>query len=178
LTKHFARQDIEFEDEFRVGTRTDVGRRWSPVGVRPVGRQKIGYEYVYLYVAIKPFVGEVFARFLPRLDKQCFGIFAQERSGELKRKTLLILDGAGAHRLATDNPLLELSKLPAYAPELNPVERFFQELRRKLRFRVFETLDEAESYVTEALKEFLTDAERVKSLTLYPYIKDARNNLN
>ncbi len=97
---------------------------------------------------------------------------------ELERKTLLILDGAGAHRLEQENPLLELSRLPAYSPELNPVERFFQELRRKLKFRVFDSLDDAETYVTEALKGFFDDAERVKSLTLYPYIKYARNNLN
>lgn len=178
MSKHDASRDIEFEDELRVGTRTDLGRRWSPVGVRPLGRQRIGYEYLYLYVSIKPFTGEVFARFLPRLDKVCFGIFAAERAAELKRKTLLILDGAGAHRLAEENPLLELSKLPPYSPELNPVERFFQELRRKLKFRVFDSLDDAEKYVTEALAEFFADAERVKNLTLYPYIKYARNDLN
>lgn len=133
---------------------------------------------MYLYVSIKPFVGEVFARFLPRLDKQCFEIFTGERTVELERKTLLILDGAGAHRLEQENPLLELSRLPAYSPQLNPVERFFQELRRKLKFRVFDSLDDAEKYVTEALKGFFDNAERVKSLTLYPYIKYARNNLN
>ena len=87
------------------------------------------------------------------------------------------MDGAGAHRLEVANQWLELSKLPAYAPELNPVERFFQQLRR-LKFRVFETLDAAEDYVTEALQEFLTDKEQVKSLTLYPYIKYAQSNLN
>jgi len=162
----------------RVGTRTDLGRKWAPRGVRPVGRQKIGYQYVYLYVSIKPFTGEVFAMFLPRLNKQCFNLFVGERSKELSEKTLLIMDGAGAHRLSEENPLLELSKLPAYSPELNPVERFFQELRRRLKFRVFATLDDAENYVTEALKEFLRNQEQVKSLTLYPYIKYAQINLN
>ena len=75
-----------------------------------------------------------------------------------------------------ENPLLELSKLPAYSPELNPVERFFQELRRKLKCHVFDSLDEAERFVSEALEEFLTDKERVKSLTMYPCIKDALTN--
>lgn len=171
-------EQIEFEDEFRVGTRTDLGKRWSPIGVRPLGKQKIGYEYLYLYLSVKPFTGEIFAMFLPRLDKECFGIFVNQRSESLKQKTLMILDGAGAHRLEEENPLLELSKLPAYSPELNPVERLFQELRRRLKFRVFESLDEAENYLTEVLKEFLTDKEQVKSLTLYPYIKYAQSNLN
>jgi hypothetical protein len=60
-------EDIEFEDEMRVGTRTDLGRRWMPSGARPVGQQKIGYEYLYLYVSLKPLTGEVFALFLCRV---------------------------------------------------------------------------------------------------------------
>ena len=53
----------------RVGTRTDLGRKWTPSGVRPVGGQKIGYNYLYLYVSIKPFTGEICAMILPRLNK-------------------------------------------------------------------------------------------------------------
>ncbi len=87
----------------RVGTRIGLGRRWTPCGVRPTGKQKIGYEYLYLYVSIKPYTGELFARFLPRLDKECFGIFAAERSKSLKKKTLLVVDGATAHRVE-DSP--------------------------------------------------------------------------
>ena len=160
----------------RVGTRTELGRKYAPCGTRPLGKQRIGYEYLYLYVSIKPMTGEVVACFLPRLDKICFNLFIKERSKQLTRPTLLIVDGAGAHRLEEDNPLLKPAKLPAYSPELNPVERFFQELRRKLKFRVFESLDEAEKFVSEALSEFLSDSERVKSLTQYPYIKSALIN--
>lgn len=162
----------------RIGTRTDLGRRWMPPGVRPCGRQRIGYNYLYLYLAVKPFTGELFALFLPRLDKECFNLFIRERSRELSEKTLMIVDGAGAHRLESENERVELSRLPPYSPELNPVERFFEELRRELKFRVFETLDEAEEYVSEVLQKFLNDNERVKRLTLYPYIEYAQANLN
>ncbi len=161
----------------RIGTRTALGRKWTPIGVRPVGRQQIGYEYLYLYVSLKPFTGEVFALFLPRLDKECFSIFINERSLRLKRRTLLVADGARAHRLE-ENDLVELVKLPPYSPELNPVERFFEELRRKLEFRVFETLEQAEDFVGAVIQEFMQDKERVKSLTLFPYIKHARSILN
>ncbi len=96
----------------RIGTRTALGRKWTPIGVRPVGKQQIGYEYVYLYVSLKPFTGEVFALFLPRLDKECFSIFIAERSLQLKRRTLLIADGATAHRLG-ENDLVELVRIAA-----------------------------------------------------------------
>lgn len=162
----------------RLGTRTELGRKWSPFGVRPRGRQQIAYQYLYLYVSVKPFTGEMFAMFLPRLNKQCFNVFVAERSCELTEKTLLIVDGATAHRFEREDERLELSKLPPYSPELNPVERLFQELRRRLKFRVFDTLEAAENYVSETLQEFLTNQEQVKSLTLYPYIKYAQPNLN
>lgn len=177
MRNSYADEDIEFEDEMRIGTRTALARKWTPIGVRPAGCQRIGYEYLYLYVSIKPFTGEVFALFLPRLDKECFGIFIAQRSLRLKNRTLLVADGATAHRLA-ENALVELAKLPPYAPELNPVERFFEELRRKLKFRVFETLEQAEKFVGSAIQEFLQDKERVKSLTLFPYIKYAHSTLN
>lgn len=155
----------------RFGTRTDLGRKWMPPGKRAVGRQKIGYEYAYLYVSVKPFTGEVFALILPHLNKECFGIFADLRGRKLERKTLMVVDGATAHRLDEDG-LIEVTKIPPYSPELNPVERFFQELRRKLKFRVFETIEQAEEYISEKLQEFIKDKERVRKLTLYPYISN------
>lgn len=160
----------------RVGTRTCLGRKWTVFGERPTGRQKIGYEYLYLYVWIKPFTGEVFALFLPRLNKECFALFVQQRSRRQSGRTLMVADGATAHRLTHEK--IELVKLPAYAPELNPVERFFEELRKEMEFCVFETLDEAEVYLTEILKRYFNNPETVKSITLYPYIKHALLNLN
>lgn len=153
-------QEIEFEDEMRLGTRTELGRKWSPIGHRPNGKQKIGYQYLYLYVSLKPFTGELFAMFLPRLDKECFGIFTKERSQTIESKLLLIADGATAHRLADEK--IELVKLPAYSPETNPVERFFEELRRELKFCVFEDLDEAEVYLTKVLQKYYEQPELVK----------------
>ncbi len=159
----------------RVGTRTELRRKYTPVGVRPKGKQKIGYEYLYLYVSLKPLTGEIFALLLPRLNKECFNLFIKERSLKLTTATLMIVDRAGAHRLAEEGKL-RLGKLPAYAPELNPVERVFQELRKALANRIFESLEKAEKCVIEALQVYLKDAERVKQLTLYPYIKHALYN--
>ena len=160
----------------RFGTRTDLGKKWTRFGLRPKGTQKIGYEYLYLYVSIKVFTGEIFAMFLPRLNKECFNVFASERAKNLERKILLVADGATAHRLEMER--IELVKLPPYAPELNPVERFFEELRKELEYCVFEDLDEAESYITAKLQKYFEQPERVKKLTLYPYIKYAPPNLN
>ena len=88
----------------------------------------------------------------------------------------MVADGATAHRLEEEK--IELVKLPPYAPELNPVERFFEQLRRELEFCIFDSLDEAEDYLTTILGKYFKQPELVKSLTLYPYIKHAHSNLN
>lgn len=49
MSKEFSDEDLEFEDEIRVGTRTTLGRKWTPFGVRPMGKQKIGYTLCATY---------------------------------------------------------------------------------------------------------------------------------
>ena len=119
MRRRFADWNIEFEDEMRIGTRTELGRKWTPIGVRPVGKPRIGYKYTYLYVSLQPFTGRVFALFLPRLDKECFKTFLVERNKGLGAATLMVADGAGAHRLkAEETGVIELTKLSPYSPEL------------------------------------------------------------
>jgi len=55
---------------------------------------------------------------------------------------------SGARRSVTVQPLF----LPPYSPELNPVERLFQELRRHMANRICASLAELEARLVEALK--------------------------
>ncbi len=92
-----------FEDEFRFGTRTALGKRWTAKGVRPVGRMNIGYEYGYLYAAVNPLSGRAFGLILPSMTVESMTVFAREfrrwlkSNGEVEAATVLVLDGAGAH---------------------------------------------------------------------------------
>ena len=56
-------------------------------------------------------------------------------------------------------------KLPAYSPELNPVERWFQEFRRALSNRVFETVELLQEALTEALEPYWQNSDKLRSLT-------------
>ncbi|WP_298362882.1 hypothetical protein [Runella sp.] len=38
---------IFFHDELRAGTRSELSRKWAPMGHRPVAPIKIGYENTY-----------------------------------------------------------------------------------------------------------------------------------
>ncbi|MDQ3062300.1 MAG: transposase [Acidobacteriota bacterium] len=161
----------------RFGTRTELGRRWTACGVRPTGEQIIGYEFGYLSVALNPGTGELFALLLPDMTIESFQAFVDEfvRFVGAQKPVRLITDGAAAHRSSRlkVSEQLRLEHLPAYSPELNPVERLFKELRAALKNRVFETLDAVEEAVIKAVEPFFKDGSRVKKLTFYSWLHTA-----
>ena len=155
----------------RVGTRTELKGKWTPQGHRPKAAVKIGYEFIHLFVAIAPFTGKIFAMFLPRLDQQCFALFSKEFDESLTHKTMLIADRATAHKAdLMVNTKIELQKLPAACPELNPVERFFKELRRQMACKVFNSLQQAEQTVEKILQAYFQQPDKVISITKFPYL--------
>lgn len=82
--------------------------------------------------------------------------------------------GRAAHRssrLALEANL-SLEHLPAYSPELNPAERFFKEIRRELKNRVFDSYEEVERAVVAAITPYLKERERVKRLTCYGWLQN------
>lgn len=113
------------------------------------------------------------------MEKVCFEKFVEEFVRHLKSRepscaeaTLMILDGAGAHQenvLAADSRLT-IEKLPAASPELNPVERFFEELRKELANQVFEDIQAIEAKLEKILKKYWEQPMMIKQLTLFPYI--------
>ena len=65
---------------------------------------------------------------------------------ELERGSVVVLDNAGFHKSAKTQHLaqkhgIELMFLPAYWPDLNPIEHFWANLKRKLRPHLPHTSD-------------------------------------
>jgi transposase len=59
--------------------------------------------------------------------------------------------------------------LPPYSPELNPVERFFKELRAQLANRIFDNLDARERVLIRALRHWRDKPQQLSQLTFYPW---------
>jgi len=165
----------------RYGTRTHCRRRWTRHAHRPVCPVKLGYEWGYLYVALCPFTADMYALFLSHLDKQCFTYFLHQLQAHLQekgiKKALLVGDGATAH---TSQPWAEESvfawqKLPTACPELNPVERFFEELRAKTSNKVFADKQQLESYLESLILNYYAHPYLVPKLTLFPYLSAKPN---
>jgi transposase len=61
--------------------------------------------------------------------------------------------------------------LPPYAPELNPQEHVWDELREKeFPNRVFNHLDAVIRQLEHGLPRLAADSERLRSLTAWPWI--------
>lgn len=161
----------------RSGTRTKLKRRWTPQKHRPICRVKIGYQFVYLYAALNPYNGHLIALLLPRMTKECFSIFMNFFDEQVqlkygKKTVLMIADGATNHQQNVINgERVQLEKLPTACPELNPAERFFEQLRPELSNRVFETIEDVELFLSEILKKYFEKPELVQSLAHFPYIR-------
>lgn len=163
----------------RTGTRTGCKGRWAPQGHRPLCRVKLGYAFTYLYAAIAPATGKLIALLLPEMTKDCFSLFIDHFKKETKRlhgnhKVVLIADGAGAHQASIcEQRGLAFEKLPTACPELNPVERFFEELRKELSNRVFDTIRQVENQLCRILKKYFSCPDSLIQLCHYPYIRNA-----
>lgn len=165
----------------RYGTRTACGTRWTRQGHRPVCSVKIGYEWGYLYALINPFTGHLFVMYFARLDKECFSSFMQKFLEHLQEKqqgyqqelqpVLIIGDRATAHTSCQLPEMLHFQPLPTACPELNPAERFFQELRRRLSNQVFQTKQHVEDHLSKLLEEWAQSHEKLSKLTLFSFYK-------
>jgi transposase len=171
----YGQKQIYFTDEMRYGTRTASKRRWSRQGRRPICKVKIGYEWGYLFVALCPATADLFACYCSHLDKACFKYFIQEFNTHLQEKAipsplLLIGDKATAHQqsLLPDN--IHWQSLPTACPELNPVERFFEELRKILANRIFEDKEQIEQCLTFWINEYQKQSEQIIQLTQFTWL--------
>lgn len=79
---------------------------------------RIGYENVYLYLALCPFTGQGYAAFLPKLNAHWFGWFVKQIDGCLTEETLFVADGATAHKEDLfAGTRMTFNKLPPACPE-------------------------------------------------------------
>ncbi len=160
-------------DETGTGLITSLGRRITLPGVRPVARIQRVFENYYIYGAVGiPDGRNLFSEF-PNMNTDCFQnfieIFSEEFSDSMN---VLLIDNAGIHkakRLVIPQNI-RLIFLPAYSPELNPVERFRQHIKRDIKGKIFSVLQDMKDYVADILKK--CSEETIASLTGFSYIAD------
>ncbi len=171
-----------FQDESRSGLHLPLHRRLTASGVKPYQDINPVYEYYWLYAAVEPSTGEACWLEMPGLNSDNFEAFLQHFSQEYPESlNLMILDGASAHRAehpeVPDNVLLLF--LPPYCPELNPVERLWQDLKGRLKVAqasVRTSLNALRDHVAGLIRQYTP--QQLASLTGYPYIINAIEAIN
>lgn len=167
------------QDESRFGLLTIRRRRLSARGVQPVGTIQHVFEWFYVYGALAPSTGEHFFLELPYLNAPNFQIFVDEFAKAYPDSlNIVLLDKSGAHTAKClkipDN--VRLVFLPPYCPELNPIERFWRDLKDDLAWQQFTDLALQREAVADLLRAY--DTQTVQSLTGYSYLVQATNALS
>lgn len=93
----------------------------------------------------------------------------------------VVWDNAPSHKAKAlreeDKKLPTLCFLPPYSPELNPAERVFEEVRRHVEGRLWESIEDKMEAAEHFLKELSSDVERVKRLAGWQWIVQSIANL-
>jgi transposase len=150
-----------FFDEGRFGLQSTLMRIWAQRGTPLVRNVQQGYKNFYCYSCVAPCSGESFTLFLPEVNTDMMNIFLDELSKEYPGKEIIIaLDQAGWHK-AKDlkHPdTVSFIYLPSYSPELNPVEKLWQWLRKEVTHNaLFRTLEEMMDALEQEIRCLTSD---------------------
>jgi len=171
---------LMFQDEARFGCMVRPRRCWAPTPLRPVISNGYERQFVYVYGAVSPLQGQLDWRLCREMNTTRMGEFlTQVSQAHPTDLIVMVLDGASSHK-AKDLVIPEnirLLALPPYAPELNPQEHVWDELREKeFPNRVFNHLDAVIRQLEDGLPRMAANSEGLRSLTAWPWI--VRLNLN
>ena len=164
-------EDVEiwFQDEARVGQRGTVTRLWAIKGTRPRAIRQQQFEYAYIFGAVCPQRDVAVGLVLPTVNNEGMKVHLQPISAEVKegKHAILILDRAAWHttKKLKGFPNITLLPLPAAAPELNPVEQLWQQLRdRYLSNRSYKDYEEIVKSCCEAWNNYVDVPGAIRQL--------------
>jgi transposase len=167
-------------DEMRYGLQPVTRRVWALRGERVVVPVNPAYEWGYVYGALQVGAGGAEFFYCPTVNLECSGLFLEQISRRDPGAVHVILwDGAGFHSGQAKVPEnVRLLPLPAYSPELNPVEKLWDIVKDGICNRACKTLEELEAAITAVLKGYWKDACKVFSLIGRGWLLDQANAIS
>jgi len=163
-----------FMDEMRFGLISNYRRSWSLIGKRTVIANQQEFINRYLYSAIDPITGDNFHLLgfndvNAAITKKFLEALMEEYP---EYHILLVWDNAPFHRKKELHEMEGLTPmfLPSYSPELNPVERFYGEIRKSTANRLFQDIDVQKNIIEDEVVKWMNDMEKTKKLCGYEWI--------
>lgn len=125
-----------FVDESGLSERPTRVRTWAPIGQTPVVQFHFNWKQLSMIAGLT-FRCCYFRLFTGTIKSEQIVLFLQALRKQLRQRLLIVWDGLQAHRsrlvrdyVDSTEGGLQLAFLPAYAPELNPVEYLWAWLKR------------------------------------------------
>jgi len=163
---------IVFEDESGVSLLPSVRATWAPRGHTPVLRHHFAWKRLSLAgaLAYEPDGSDAHLFFELRpgaYNDETLIDFLSELNDIEQRPVLLIWDGLPSHRsrrmsdwIATQRHWLSVEPLPGYAPDLNPIENVWGNLKsQELANLCADTIDQVADMAKDGLDRIGTDAD-------------------
>ena len=156
---------IMFFDEGRLGLRSTTMRMWAEKGKPLKTTVRQGFKNFYGYSAVCPFNDKNFSLILPGVNTENMNVFLDELHREfIGTKIFLIMDRAGWHKSSGLKKYknIEFIFQPPYSPELNPIEKLWEWLKKERQHNFFynslESLMEAicDEYIKLKPKDYMS----------------------
>jgi transposase len=155
-------------DEMRYGLQPLTRRVWSLRGTRVVVPVCPAYEWGYLYGALQVAGGGSEFFYSPKVNLDCSRLFLNQISRrDPAAFHVIIWDGARFHHKELDSSLpqnLAFIQLPAYSPELNPIEKLWDIVKDSICNQIFPTLLHLEEALSKTLSSYWNNARKVFAL--------------
>ena len=160
--------DLWFQDETGFWADPPPYRVWTKKGTVPILPRINSHARCNVMGAARPLDGETFTLITSHGDSRMLQIFIREMQPYLDpdKRTVMVLDNARFHKAKSiDWGNIEPLYLPAYSPELNPIEELWLQMKKNY-FKAWipsktEPLDER---VFMAMKFFDQHPEKVQSI--------------
>jgi len=174
-----------FLDETGVHEDAPVGTTWAERGKRPVVRVSGARRRANVISAVSPRGRLWFRCFRGTLTAQGFITFLEAMLHDIRGYVVLVLDRHPAHVAAATRRWLHAHRdrmrvelLPPYAPDLNPDEHVWSQLKGMFRRQPLGRFEEFAPAVEQAMRQIADDPSAVKKLFHHPAVAYVQQALN
>jgi transposase len=167
---------VYFQDEARFGQQGTTTNLWAQRGSRPTAIRQTEYAYLWVLGAVCPGTGHAEGLLSPRLNVPVINVFLDQFSRTIPESehAVLIWDGAGFHtsKQVRVPPNISLVQLPAYSPELNPIENLWHYLKSHYwSNRAYADYDALETAAIQAWHSAVLNTQLMKTVCATPRLQ-------
>ncbi len=178
--------DIAFEDESGVSLQTHSGQTWGAVGERPVLHQTGARAQVNVLAAVEASGRLCYRVKAGTIESTVFIAFLAMLIRERTRPLILLADRVAFHRssevrayVRAHRHQLRIFFLPRYAPERNPAEHVWEELKdKKIGRQPLKNKSDLINRIHRVLADLQGHAERVTSFFQLPETRYANAGID